>query len=242
MVWVVAHRGSSAEAPENTLAAIHLAIEQGANMVEIDVRFSRDGEPIVIHDGTLDRTTDGTGKVSGKTLDELKSLDAGRWFSRRYQGERIPTFEEVVAFLSQFPTSLIAEVKEGPRPENFFMVLCEIMRRHDFFRRCYFKSFNQELAVAIQRAEPEARLGYLTKETEGIIDHARALGCEAISIPFRNCSAELVTAAHRNYLKVMVWTVDKPILIKRMLQLEVDAIISNVPLRVVHVASRHRPD
>ena len=93
---VIAHRGFSGAAPENTLAAFEKAIEVGADMFELDVLLSRDGRVVVIHDDTLDRTTDGEGKVAAFTLAELKKLDAGSWFSAEFAGERIPTLEEAL--------------------------------------------------------------------------------------------------------------------------------------------------
>ena len=95
-VDVICHRGNSADAPENTLASIRAAFELGCDVVEIDVRRSRDGVPVIIHDDTVDRTTDGAGHVADLTLAELKTLDAGSWKGDRFSGERIPTLEEAL--------------------------------------------------------------------------------------------------------------------------------------------------
>jgi glycerophosphoryl diester phosphodiesterase len=92
---ILAHRGASRIAPENTLVAFCLALEQGADGLELDVQLSRDGVPVVFHDSELSRTTDGRGRISEKTLAELRTLDAGKWFDPRFAGERIPTLEEV---------------------------------------------------------------------------------------------------------------------------------------------------
>src|SRR5919197_4354903 len=97
---VVGHRGAMGYAPENTLASFELAVEQGADVVELDVHLSRDGQVVVIHDEQLDRTTDGRGLVGDRTLDELKRLDAGSWFDPRFAGQRIPTLHEVLAWAS----------------------------------------------------------------------------------------------------------------------------------------------
>jgi len=96
-VLVIAHRGASGTRPENTLVAFRRAEELGAQMVELDVQLSRDGEVIVLHDWTLDRTSDGRGRVGKRTIEELRRLDAGTWFDRAYAGERIPTLGEVLA-------------------------------------------------------------------------------------------------------------------------------------------------
>lgn len=94
MTLNVAHRGASAVAPENTMAAFEKAVELGADAIELDLHVSHDGELVIIHDDTLDRTTDGQGPVHTRSLHELKQLDAGRWFSERFAGQRIPTLAE----------------------------------------------------------------------------------------------------------------------------------------------------
>ena len=97
-VLVIAHRGFSGAAPENTLAAFKKAMEVDSDMMELDVRFSKDGQVVVMHDDTLDRTTNGRGKVSDYTLKELKQFDAGSWFAPQFAGEQIPTLVEVLEF------------------------------------------------------------------------------------------------------------------------------------------------
>src|SRR5580700_1416079 len=94
--WVVAHRGASAHAPENTLAAFQRAVELGASVIETDLHVTRDGRFVAMHDDTLDRTTNGSGEVDRFTLDQLRQLDAGLWFDRDFRGERVPTLEEIL--------------------------------------------------------------------------------------------------------------------------------------------------
>src|SRR5216684_4181789 len=97
-VWVIAHRGASGHSPENTMAAFRRAVELGARFIETDLHLSRDGEIVAIHDPTLDRTTSGRGPVMAHSLDELRQLDAGSWFSPEFAGERIPTLDEILSF------------------------------------------------------------------------------------------------------------------------------------------------
>src|SRR5438552_1771591 len=127
-MWIIAHRGASAFAPENTLAAFDLAMEMGAGFIETDLQLSRDARLVAIHDETLDRTTDGRGPVSAKTVQELRHLDAGAWFNgaaarrhstetgkRSFTGERIPTIDEVLAFGNRRDAGLYLELKpRGP--------------------------------------------------------------------------------------------------------------------------------
>ncbi len=112
MTLNIAHRGASALAPENTMAAFAMAVELGADAIELDLHVSRDGELVVIHDHTLDRTTDGEGPVHTRSLQELKRLDAGRWFGESFAGQRIPTLAEVLdRFSGKIPLAL--EIKAG---------------------------------------------------------------------------------------------------------------------------------
>ncbi len=110
--WVIAHRGAPYEAPENTLAGFEWAIQQGADWIELDVHQTSDQQLVVIHDETVDRTTDGTGPVARKTLRELQTLDAGGWMGARFQKERIPTLAEVLA-LTEGRAGVVIEVKAG---------------------------------------------------------------------------------------------------------------------------------
>src|SRR5690625_6609337 len=110
---IIAHRGASGNAPENTLAAFQLAVEEGADGIELDVHLSKDGELVVIHDDTLDRTTNGTGRVQDKDLDELKTYDAGSWFDSKFASERIPLLQEVIDILPD-DVFLNVEIKNSP--------------------------------------------------------------------------------------------------------------------------------
>ena len=106
----IAHRGASGYAPENTLAAFDKAVEMQADYIEIDVQLSKDDLPVVIHDDTLDRTTNGTGNISAYTLQELKSLDAGSWFDKKYAGEKIPSLNEVLEMYGE-KINILIELK-----------------------------------------------------------------------------------------------------------------------------------
>ncbi len=112
---ILAHRGASAYAPENTMAAFKKAIEMNADGIELDVHLSKDGYIVIIHDERVDRTTDGKGEVKDFSLDELKKLDAGSWFSDEYKGEKIPTLEELLSLIKNTEIYLNIEIKAGYR-------------------------------------------------------------------------------------------------------------------------------
>src|SRR5208283_1143731 len=109
--WVIAHRGASGHAPENTFAAFQRAVELGATFIETDLHVTRDGRFVAIHDDTVERTTNGSGDVRNFTLDELREVDAGMWFDRTFMGERIPTLEEVLEFSREHDVVFYLELK-----------------------------------------------------------------------------------------------------------------------------------
>ena len=144
--WVIAHRGYRAKYPENTLAAFDAAIQVGADMIELDVCLSEDRIPVVIHDETLDRTTDGNGIVQEKSLEELKQLDAGSWFSPQFKGEKIPTLEEVLLQV-QGKISVNIEIKpegfeEKQKPDSIEIQVCQLVRDYEMEDEVLISSFN----------------------------------------------------------------------------------------------------
>ena len=158
---VIAHRGASGLAPENTLAAFHKALEVGADAIELDVRLTEDGRVAVIHDRRLDRTTTGNGPVGTCTLTELKSLDAGSWYGPEYKGERVPTLEEVFEALpGDFP--IYVEMKaRGPGARPLAVRVAEIVRRYERWDSTMAASFNPVATIIIRAIEPRIIRGYI---------------------------------------------------------------------------------
>lgn len=143
---VAAHRGWKSAYPENTLLAFQQALELGADMLEFDLRFSKDKVVMVIHDETVDRTTNGSGKVGELTMEELKQLDAGGWFGKVYEGLKIPTFEELCELLSSYPHVLLnVEIKPSPDAIEVADRAIAILESHGYLPRCVFTSFDAEV-------------------------------------------------------------------------------------------------
>ncbi|MDQ0896529.1 glycerophosphodiester phosphodiesterase family protein [Paenibacillus sp. V4I7] len=140
---VIAHRGAKGEAPENTMAAFRLGLEQGCDAIELDIHLSKDGEIVVIHDDTMHRTTDISGKVNELTLAELKQADAGRWFHEKYAGERVPLLEEVFDLV---PANIMINVEVkysyGRKLES---ALVELMRRKNRIHNVVVSSFDHKV-------------------------------------------------------------------------------------------------
>ena len=238
-VEVIAHRGFSAQAPENTLTAFRAAVEAGADRVEFDVLLTRDGQPVVIHDATLDRTTSGSGPVAGRTLEELRSLDAGAWFSPRFAGERVPTLEEAL-LLCRGRIALNVEIKgeavepgQEPPPGGVEARVVEALRASGLAAEAVVSSFEPLVLERVRRLAPEVPLASLYNA-----DHHRGLGpaevCRAVGSRAFHCSREEVTPrwvaeAHRSGLEIKVYTVDDPGEMEELARQGVDGLFTNRP-------------
>lgn len=197
---VIAHRGYSGLAPENTLPAFELALGVGADLVELDTHLSRDGVPMVMHDATLDRTTDAVERwgrtripVRAHTASELQTLDAGRWFHPRYAGTRVPTLLEALRSVRTAGGCVLVECKEGD-PET----LATLIRAHGFADRVVMQSFNWEFLAAFHARAPEvcvAALGPPSRLPDGRSPEGRA----------ERLGREWLEDAQRTGARVVVW-------------------------------------
>jgi glycerophosphoryl diester phosphodiesterase len=231
----IAHRGASALAPENTIAAFEEAIRLGADMIELDVRLSSDGAIVVFHDRDLTRTTDGTGPVKDLTLAELKRLDVGSWFSERFRGERIPTLEEAIQAIYSSRLELCIEIKIDKGREELRRQLVAgtiaIIDRTCFRDRTIMASFDRE-SISISRAShPDIRTGLIFNKDEVWAECAEELyaGIDYLSARWNIITAPRVSAAHQEGRKVIAWTIDREEELNQILPLSVDAVASNNP-------------
>lgn len=230
---IQAHRGASAYAPENTLAAFSKAVEMGADGVELDVHFSSDGVLMVTHDDTVDRCSDGTGLVVAHTLAELKALDFSNHMPG-FTGERIPTLAEVFSLLK--PTGLLIniEIKAGGVPYPGIEAAClRLIREMGMEGQVMFSSFNHLALQEIHKAAPGLSLGILYMC--GMVDpwlYCKHIGADAIHCSWYNLMMPgLVEGCHKNGIKVHPWTVDEPKALALAKAAGVDAVITNVPDR-----------
>lgn len=173
-VGVISHRGAAAAAPENTLAALQLAIDQQADFVETDVRLTADGVPILIHDPRVDRTTNGKGRVAFLTSAEIRRLDAGSWFDPVFAGARVPTLEEFAAVLEPVPTRALIELKGKWTPERIDETL-NLLREHQLVNRVVLQSFELPTLRMLQAQGPEFARLLLTR---GLTDETVATAVE----------------------------------------------------------------
>jgi glycerophosphoryl diester phosphodiesterase len=230
----IAHRGASGTSPENTLAAFRAAIAAGAGMCELDVQPTRDHALVVIHDDTVDRTTDGRGAVKEMTLAELKRLDAGVRFSGAAQrGESIPTLDEVFAATAG-RCALNIELKSGRVEKE----VAALMGKWDALETSMVSSFDWDRLARMRELEDAVRIGVLAeKNVQEMFDAAARLSAYAINPRFDLVTSELCDTAHARSLKVLVWTVDAPELMRLLIGRGVDGIMTNYPARLQEVLS-----
>ncbi|MFI6643983.1 glycerophosphodiester phosphodiesterase [Streptomyces sp. NPDC050504] len=212
----IGHRGVMGVEPENTLRSFVRAQRCGMDAVELDLHLSKDGALVVLHDADVDRTTDGSGPVAEKTLAELRGLDAGR-------GERIPTFDEVLAAVS---APLQAEIKDVAAAR----ALAELMRRHDLAGRVEVSSFHDEAVAEIASLVPGVRTVLIADRWGGdVVDRARAVGAGSLALSIRRLTLETVEAAHAAGLKVIGWVVNTQEQLRLARALELDGVTTDFP-------------
>jgi glycerophosphoryl diester phosphodiesterase len=212
----IGHRGAAGLEPENTLRSFRRAAAEGADAVELDLRATRDGRLVVMHDATIDRTTSGTGEVARMALEELREADAGL-------GERIPTFEEVVEAV-ELP--IYAEIKavEAARP------LATLVADLSLEGRVVPISFLPEALAEMSRVLPRLPLGLILPSTSPHVgERALAAGADLVSLEASSVSAEAVEACRRAGLRVTAWTVNEPEEMERLLKPGLDGIVTDRP-------------
>lgn len=229
MTEIVAHRGSRINRPENTLAAFEEAIRVGADGIELDVHLSKDGEIVVIHDETVDRTTNGVGLVKDMTVAELKELDAGIWFDTEYAGQKIPTLREVFELLMerQYKGVLNIELKTSVYSyKGIEEKIGGLLAEEKWPFEVMYSSFSLRSLLKMHRIDPEAELGYLVSK-RGILVFLGSL------LPWIGA----LHLSHRWYFKkgksskkhLRLWTVNDEKVMKKAFQQGVTAIITDKP-------------
>lgn len=236
---VIAHRGASSYAPENTPAAFDLALRMGARDLELDVHASRDDQVVVIHDETVDRTTDGAGPVTGHALAALKALDAGAWFDPRFAGERIPTLAEV---LERYRGRAHLHVEIKGHSPGLSARTVDLIRRHGMASDVTLTSFQQERLLEIRACAPELPTGWLVAEAgDETVVQARALGVTQLCPRAPAVTPELVRRLHGEGFVVRAWGVANEDLMRRVAQAGADGMTVNFPDRLIAYLDRVLP-
>jgi glycerophosphoryl diester phosphodiesterase len=227
----IAHRGYSAVTPENTLAAVAAGIHAGAAWIEVDVRTTADGVPVVVHDRTVDRTTDGTGAVAALTAAEVRRLDAGSWFSPAFAGQRIPTLDEVLALVTAGSARLLLEVKR-PAPRAHVAAILAAVDAHGLTDRVLLQSYDEQVLLDAGDLAPPVPRGLLRDTVDpDPVAAVRRLGATAYNVAALALLDHPGTVGRLRSAGIMVMphTVDDPAVWTLLAELGVDAVITNRP-------------
>ena len=234
---IIAHRGSSTYAPENTLAAFQLAAEQGADAIELDVDLTRDGHAIIMHDATIDRTTNGQGRVADLTLEEIRGVDAGAWKDAAFEGERVPLLQEVLEAVGQ-RLLINVEVKSmSLRSNGVEAKVAALVRQYDLFERVIISSFNPVALRRVKQLEPRLACGLLYAPDLPIYLRRAWLAPLIPHLDARHPHHSQVNRAavdqfHAQGLVVNVWTVNQAGSVRAMELAGVDGIIGDDPVLI----------
>jgi len=222
---VIGHRGWPQRYPENTLVSFEAALELGCEALECDLHLSRDGHVMVMHDADVSRTTDGEGRIQDKTLAEMKQLDAGSWLDAKFAGERVPTYEEMLAVVPA-DVPIYAEVKDG-RPEMVDKLLPLVAPRA---ATTIVHSFHSDFLEAFHRAAPSFRTGLLGNASKlDMAAEARRLGCTGIHPCIEGVTREVVAGWQAEGFEIMMWTVGDEASCRQFLALEAESIAADCP-------------
>ena len=230
---VIAHRGASGHAPENTLAAFRKALAMGATFIETDLQLSRDARFVAIHDSTVERTTNGKGAVHELTLAELRRLDAGAWFGSEFAGERIPTLEEILGFAKQHDVVFYLELKPGGSWGGEH-ALIGALRESGQIARTVVISFDASILAAIRKIEPTLMTGLLFDgQIENPIGKALEIGARQIAVRSDLVTPWTLGEARKRDLQVVCWTVNHPAHMRLLAAAGIDGIMSDYPDRLI---------
>ncbi len=251
---IIGHRGASAVAPENTLAAFELAMRQGADGIEFDVRLSADGVPVVIHDAALSRTGSIKGLVAKLPAAELQRIDVGSWFDRRrggqieaeFSNEKLPSLQQVIDLFSDRHGLLYLEMKSNE--DRLAAQVALAIQQCSISERIIVSSFNIPSIKQVKRINPGIRTAALFEPRVSrplnlvnrmkLVNIARTSGADEIALHHSLAGNRVVEKARRSQLDVVIWTVDHPQWINRARALGIKALITNDPAAMIRYRNR----
>lgn len=227
---ILAHRGFSANYPENTLIAFEEAAKMDVWGVEFDVHLTKDLELVVIHDESIDRTSNGTGFIKDLTLEQLRTFDFGSWFDPQFAGEKIPTLAEVLAVYKNTTHQINIEIKSDIfEYEGTEALIANVIHALEFEDRVIISSFNHETIARFQQIMPNVKTALLFASlVTNLEDYVKLFDCEAIHIPYYYAMRTIIQQAIRNGVVVRAYTVNDSEIAHQMKTLGVDAVFSDV--------------
>lgn len=244
---VIAHRGASYYAPENTMAAFSLAYEMGADMIELDVLLSSDQIPVVLHDPHLKRTTNGEGKVENFSLEDLKKLDAGSWFSSEFKNEKIPSLKEVIQWASD-KIALNIEIKPETVTEDAVDGIeaktIQLVKKFGMEQHVVFSSFDYRVVDRIKNIDPKLITALLynkkISQRRSPVYLAKKYKADSINLKWSEVYPKRIEQLRESKLPVWVYTVNEPVLMRRLMNQGVSGIFSDRPDLLRKVADQEK--
>jgi glycerophosphoryl diester phosphodiesterase len=237
-VMVIAHRGASSYAPEHTLAAFDLALQMEVRHIELDVDVTSDGHIVVIHDDTVDRTTNGSGAVTSHTLAALRALDAGSWFGAQFAGERIPRVDEVLT-RSKGRAHIHTEIK-GHSP-SLSQRAADVIRTHGMEGQVTITWFQKVRLEEIRAYAPELPTGWLVREvSDSTIVQAHAMGLTQLCPPAQGVTPELGRRLHAEGFVARAWGVTTEEILRQVVQAGADGMTINFPDKLIADLKGHK--
>ncbi|SET88113.1 glycerophosphoryl diester phosphodiesterase [Salinibacillus kushneri] len=228
---IFAHRGASQYAPENTMPAFQLAYEMNADGIETDVQLTKDEIPVLIHDENVRRTTNGTGFVQDYTLNELKQLDAGSWFSSSYTNTSIVTLEKFLQWISSKTLELNIEFKNNVIDyKNLENIVYHMVRDYGVLDRTTFSSFNPRSMERMNKLDPNVNTAFLTtSKVRRLTQFVQSIGCNGLHVKYRVLSTQLAEESDKYGIDLRVFTINRPAQMSRCFKLNCAGIFTDVP-------------
>jgi glycerophosphoryl diester phosphodiesterase len=237
-MWNIAHRGASGHAPENTFAAFSRAAEIGVRHIETDLRLTKDGRVVAMHDASLLRTTGLPMRVSSKTLDEIRKLSAGKWFAprgRKFRRERVPTLQEILRFGGAQRVTFYLELKTLPG-RGLEQAVVSAIQTAKATRRVVVISFHDAALRTVRELDSTIPIGLLDREVlREVILHALAIGAAQVLVRAERVTPKLIGEIREGGLKAIAWTVNDPRRMRELIRAGIDGIITDYPERLDEV-------
>lgn len=231
----MAHRGWSGRAPENTMAAIRLALQEPrVKALEIDVQLTKDRVPVIIHDFSLDRTTNGTGFVASHTYEELSRLDAGRWFGAEFSGETIPTLDKVLLEVGGRCLLNLELKTAGDRYPGIEKIVVDYIHRYKMEKDVYITSFDHEVIQKVRRLGSLVRTGLIISGKPTLLEQQlRETGASVVSMDYVFLTKDFVQEMMGKGIDMVAWTVNDPLAIQQLMEMHPQLqICTNYPDRM----------